>query len=82
MPPPLLPRAEHGKIHGVAERIPMDGIAEMADIVYALIEEWNKQGLSVETRSCCFLPLDLQGFTRLEGLERVLSRIGSHRQGM
>ncbi len=41
--PVLLPRAEHGKIHGVDERIPMVGIREMTDIVYALIEEWNKK---------------------------------------
>ena len=39
--PVLLPRAEHGKIHGVDERIPVDGIEEMTRIVYALIERWN-----------------------------------------
>jgi acetylornithine deacetylase/succinyl-diaminopimelate desuccinylase-like protein len=39
--PVLLPRAEHGKIHGVDERIPVDGIAEKAEIVYALVERWN-----------------------------------------
>ena len=39
--PVLLPRAEHGKIHGVDERIPVDGIEEMTRIVYALIEGWN-----------------------------------------
>jgi acetylornithine deacetylase/succinyl-diaminopimelate desuccinylase-like protein len=39
--PVLLPRAEHGKIHGVDERIPLSGIAEMAEIVYALIGRWN-----------------------------------------
>ena len=40
--PVLLPRAEHGKIHGVDERIPLSGIAEMTEIVYALIREWNR----------------------------------------
>jgi acetylornithine deacetylase/succinyl-diaminopimelate desuccinylase-like protein len=40
--PLLLPRAEHGKIHGVDERIPLSGIGEMTDIVYALIEQWNR----------------------------------------
>ena len=35
--PPMLPRAEHGKIHGVDERIPVDGIEDMTDIVYKLI---------------------------------------------
>jgi acetylornithine deacetylase/succinyl-diaminopimelate desuccinylase-like protein len=39
--PLLLPRAEHGKIHGVDERIPVDGIEEMTRIVFALIEGWN-----------------------------------------
>ncbi|HEX9190982.1 MAG TPA: M20/M25/M40 family metallo-hydrolase [Candidatus Deferrimicrobiaceae bacterium] len=40
--PVLLPRAEHGKIHGVDERIPLSGIAEMTEIVYALIARWNQ----------------------------------------
>jgi len=39
--PMLLPRAEHGKIHGVDERIAVDGIEEMTRIVYALVERWN-----------------------------------------
>jgi len=39
--PVLLPRAEHGKIHGVDERIPLSGIMEMTEIVYALIKRWN-----------------------------------------
>jgi acetylornithine deacetylase/succinyl-diaminopimelate desuccinylase-like protein len=39
--PVLLPRAEHGKIHGVDERIPLGGIEEMTNIIYALIEGWN-----------------------------------------
>jgi acetylornithine deacetylase/succinyl-diaminopimelate desuccinylase-like protein len=38
----LLPRAEHGKIHGVDERIPVDRIEEMTEIVYALVERWNE----------------------------------------
>jgi acetylornithine deacetylase/succinyl-diaminopimelate desuccinylase-like protein len=40
--PVLLPRAEHGKIHGVDERIPLSGIAEMTEIVHALIARWNQ----------------------------------------
>ncbi|MBP2676048.1 MAG: hypothetical protein H6Q84_2888 [Deltaproteobacteria bacterium] len=40
--PVLLPRAEHGKIHGVDERIPVEKIGEMTDITYALIERWNQ----------------------------------------
>ncbi len=40
--PMLLPRAEHGKIHGVDERIPVEKIGEMTDIMYALIERWNQ----------------------------------------
>jgi acetylornithine deacetylase/succinyl-diaminopimelate desuccinylase-like protein len=40
--PVLLPRAEHGKIHGVDERIPLSGIAEMTEIVHALIVRWNQ----------------------------------------
>jgi acetylornithine deacetylase/succinyl-diaminopimelate desuccinylase-like protein len=39
--PVLLPRAEHGKIHGVDERIPVAGIEEMTRVVSALIERWN-----------------------------------------
>lgn len=39
--PMLLPPAEHGRIHGVDERIPLSGIAEMTEITYALIERWN-----------------------------------------
>lgn len=39
--PLLLPREEHGKIHGVDERIPVAGIGEMTEIVYRLIERWN-----------------------------------------
>jgi len=39
--PVLLPRTEHGNIHDVDERIPVPGIEEMSDIIYALIEEWN-----------------------------------------
>ncbi|GAB4239291.1 MAG: M20/M25/M40 family metallo-hydrolase [Deltaproteobacteria bacterium] len=40
--PLLLPREEHGKIHGVDERIPVAGIGEMTEIVYQLIERWNR----------------------------------------
>jgi acetylornithine deacetylase/succinyl-diaminopimelate desuccinylase-like protein len=41
--PLLLAREEHGKIHGVDERIPIAGIGEMTRIVYALIEGWNQK---------------------------------------
>jgi hypothetical protein len=30
----LLPKAEHRKIHGVDDRIPLAGIAEMTEIVW------------------------------------------------
>ncbi len=40
--PVLLPRSEHGKIHGVDERIPVAGVGEMTAIVYRLIERWNQ----------------------------------------
>ncbi len=40
--PVLLPRTEHGKIHGVDERIPVASIGEMTDITYALIARWNQ----------------------------------------
>jgi acetylornithine deacetylase/succinyl-diaminopimelate desuccinylase-like protein len=40
--PVLLPRSEHGKIHGVDERIPVTGIAAMTDVIYALIARWNQ----------------------------------------
>jgi len=39
--PLLLPREEHGKIHGVDERIPVAGIGEMTEIICKLIERWN-----------------------------------------
>jgi acetylornithine deacetylase/succinyl-diaminopimelate desuccinylase-like protein len=42
MMPLLLPRAEHGKIHGVDERIPVEGIGRMTDVLFALIERWNQ----------------------------------------
>jgi acetylornithine deacetylase/succinyl-diaminopimelate desuccinylase-like protein len=45
MMPLLLPREEHGKIHGVDERIPVNGIEEMTRIVYALIERWNQKSI-------------------------------------
>jgi len=40
--PVLLPREEFGRIHGVDERIPLAGIAEMIRIVSALIGRWNE----------------------------------------
>ena len=39
--PMLLPRPDHGRIHGVDERIPVDGIREMTDITFAIIQRWN-----------------------------------------
>jgi acetylornithine deacetylase/succinyl-diaminopimelate desuccinylase-like protein len=42
--PILLPREEFGRIHGVDERIPLAGIAEMIRIVSALIARWNTPG--------------------------------------
>jgi len=40
--PLLLPRSEHGKIHGVDERIPVAGVEEMTEVVYRIIERWNQ----------------------------------------
>ncbi|HZD54759.1 MAG TPA: M20/M25/M40 family metallo-hydrolase, partial [Candidatus Aquicultoraceae bacterium] len=42
--PILLPREEFGGIHGVDERIPVDGIGEMIAVISALIEGWNREG--------------------------------------
>ncbi|MGB3097170.1 MAG: hypothetical protein WBB46_10625, partial [Candidatus Deferrimicrobiaceae bacterium] len=42
--PVLLPRSEFGRIHGVDERIPLSGIAEMIRIISALITRWNTPG--------------------------------------
>ncbi len=39
--PILLPREEFGRIHGVDERIPVDGVAQMTRVVAALIARWN-----------------------------------------
>jgi acetylornithine deacetylase/succinyl-diaminopimelate desuccinylase-like protein len=39
--PMLLPLEEHGKIHGVDERISVAGIGEMTEIIYKLVERWN-----------------------------------------
>ncbi len=39
--PILLPRAELGRIHGVDERIPVDGLLEMTRITQAMIDRWN-----------------------------------------
>ena len=46
--PLLLPREEFGRIHGVDERIPVDGIGEMVQVVSALIGRWNSSGSSME----------------------------------
>lgn len=40
--PVLLPRSEHGRIHGVDERIPVACIGEMTDVIHALIARWNQ----------------------------------------
>ena len=40
--PILLPREEFGRIHGVDERIPVEGIDEMIRVLQALIEGWNR----------------------------------------
>ncbi|MBI5343661.1 MAG: M20/M25/M40 family metallo-hydrolase [Deltaproteobacteria bacterium] len=39
--PLLLERGDMGRIHGVDEKIPVDGVAEMTAIIGALIERWN-----------------------------------------
>lgn len=39
--PILLPRAEISRIHGVDERIPVDGLRDMVRITQATIAEWN-----------------------------------------
>ena len=39
--PLLLPRGEFGRIHGVDERIPLEGVREMTAIISALIAGWN-----------------------------------------
>ncbi|MBF8258486.1 MAG: M20 dimer protein, partial [Actinobacteria bacterium] len=39
--PLLLERGDVGRIHGVDEKIPVDGIAEMTAVIAALIERWN-----------------------------------------
>jgi len=40
--PVLLPRREHGRIHGVDERIAVACVSEMTDIMYMIIAEWNQ----------------------------------------
>lgn len=40
--PMLLPRREFGRIHGVDERIPVEGVAEMVRITAELIGRWNR----------------------------------------
>ncbi|MBI5574841.1 MAG: M20/M25/M40 family metallo-hydrolase, partial [Deltaproteobacteria bacterium] len=42
--PLLLERGDMGRIHGVDEKIPVDGIAEMTTIIGALINRWNTAG--------------------------------------
>ena len=42
--PLLLERGDMGRIHGVDEKIPVDGIAEMTAVIAALIERWNAPG--------------------------------------
>jgi len=39
--PLLLPREDLGRIHGVDEKIPLEGLREMTRIIAALIERWN-----------------------------------------
>jgi acetylornithine deacetylase/succinyl-diaminopimelate desuccinylase-like protein len=39
--PLLMAREDMGRIHGVDEKIPVEGIAEMTAAVAALIERWN-----------------------------------------
>jgi acetylornithine deacetylase/succinyl-diaminopimelate desuccinylase-like protein len=40
--PLLMAREDMGRIHGVDEKIPVDGIGEMASAVAALIARWNR----------------------------------------
>ena len=40
--PLLLAREDLGRIHGVDEKIPVEGIAEMTSIISALVERWNR----------------------------------------
>ena len=40
--PMVLPLSEHGKIHGIDERIPLACLSEMTDVVYMIICEWNQ----------------------------------------
>jgi acetylornithine deacetylase/succinyl-diaminopimelate desuccinylase-like protein len=39
--PLLMAREDMGRIHGVDEKIPVEGIAEMTSVIAALIERWN-----------------------------------------
>lgn len=39
--PVLLPREEFGRIHGVDERIPAEGLREMTAVIAALVARWN-----------------------------------------
>ena len=40
--PLLMAREDMGRIHGVDEKIPVGGVAEMMAVVAALIERWNR----------------------------------------
>jgi hypothetical protein len=45
--PLLAAREDMGRIHGVDEKIPVEGIAEMTTTMAALIERWNAPGRSM-----------------------------------
>jgi acetylornithine deacetylase/succinyl-diaminopimelate desuccinylase-like protein len=40
--PLLLAREDLGRIHGVDEKIPVEGLREMTSVVAALVERWNR----------------------------------------
>ena len=42
--PLLLNREDLGRIHGVDEKIPVEGIREMTSVIAALVERWNIPG--------------------------------------
>jgi acetylornithine deacetylase/succinyl-diaminopimelate desuccinylase-like protein len=46
--PLLTAREDMGRIHGVDEKIPVDGIAEMTATIAALIDRWNASGGRIE----------------------------------
>jgi acetylornithine deacetylase/succinyl-diaminopimelate desuccinylase-like protein len=43
--PLLLAREDLGRIHGVDEKIPVDGLREMTSVIAALIGRWNAPGV-------------------------------------